>query len=58
MKQILVIDDDADVRNMLGRILDHEGYSIKEALNGTEAIKLIDRQKFDLIITDIIMPKK
>ncbi len=59
MKQILVVDDNIPFSNMLKQLLEKEGYSVKTAANGREAIELIEADKIrpDLIITDIIMPE-
>lgn len=58
MAQILVVEDDADVREMLVDILEPEGYTVSVAENGVEAVKAIEEDTFDLIITDIVMPEK
>jgi CheY-like chemotaxis protein len=52
MERILIIDDDPQILDMLGQILEREGYDIVKALNGKEG------NPVDLIITDIIMPEK
>ena len=53
---ILIIEDDADLRNLLIRLLEREKYHILEAGNGREAIEILGHSKPDLVITDIIMP--
>ncbi len=58
MKRILVIDDDAQFRPMLGQMLERAGYEVVEAGDGEEGIKLYREAPTDLIITDIIMPEK
>ncbi len=58
MAHILIIDDDPNVRLMLRRMLEHQGYTITEASDGIEGIKRFHENKFDLIITDLIMPDK
>jgi CheY-like chemotaxis protein len=58
MKQILVVDDDATVRDLLKVILEREGYAVSVAADGKEAIRLFRREPADLIITDIIMPEQ
>jgi CheY-like chemotaxis protein len=58
MERILIIDDDPQILDMLGQILEREGYDIVKALNGKEGIKLYREDPVDLIITDIIMPEK
>ena len=57
--RILVIEDDAQVREMICKILNEEGNDMIEAANGKEAINLLNIEpKIDLVITDIIMPEK
>lgn len=56
MARILIIEDNGPLREMLKNALGPEGHSIFEAANGGEGISLFERQEFDLVITDIIMP--
>ena len=53
---ILVVDDEASVRDVVSRILKEEGYEVDTAVNGHEALKKADRQHFDLMFLDIRMP--
>ncbi len=53
---ILVVDDDATNRAILGGCLAKEGYNVAEAHNGTEATELIKTEQFDLMLLDIMMP--
>jgi DNA-binding response OmpR family regulator len=55
-QQILLIDDDELILKVINRILSREGYEVKTATNGKDAMELIEIQKFDLLITDIMMP--
>lgn len=55
---ILIVDDDAPVRSVLRRKLEQCNYDICEAADGNEAIRALESTKFDLVITDIIMPEK
>ncbi|MGL5058380.1 MAG: GAF domain-containing protein [Microcoleus sp.] len=55
-KQILVVDDDQNIREMLRQSLEEEGYEVTEALNGVEAISKAKAVKPDLIILDVLMP--
>jgi len=57
MKRLLVVDDSMLVREKIISILEDGGYSVKSANNGNEALTLLNEYNFDLIITDIIMPK-
>jgi DNA-binding NtrC family response regulator len=56
-KNILVVDDEKDICMALNIILTKEGYSVKEAYNGEQAIERIKQENFDIIMTDIKMEK-
>jgi len=58
MTLILIIEDDRTIREVLRQILEHAGYEVMEASDGKEGISLYRKRQADLIITDIIMPKK
>jgi signal transduction histidine kinase/ActR/RegA family two-component response regulator len=53
---ILVVDDEECVRELLTDILEGEGYEVTVAANGEEALKIIDRQNFTAVFTDVGMP--
>ena len=57
-KNILVIDDESQIRNLLSEMLKKAGYSVIVAEDGKEGIKLYLENSIDLVITDIIMPDK
>lgn len=57
MAGILIIDDEKSIRNVLRDILEYEKYEVDEAANGPEAITLIKKEKYDVILCDIKMPK-
>jgi two-component system, NtrC family, nitrogen regulation response regulator NtrX len=57
MPKILIIDDEKSIRNTLNEILSYEGYEVAEAQDGNEGIKLAGKDKFDIILSDIKMPK-
>jgi two-component system, OmpR family, response regulator len=56
MTKILIADDDPHIRKLVNVILSKEGFSILESLDGKEALSLLDSEKVDLIILDIMMP--
>ncbi len=57
MKKILVTEDSSTMRSLLVSTIESlEGYQIVEAASGFEALRLLPREKVDLIITDINMP--
>ncbi|KAA3612755.1 MAG: response regulator [Planctomycetota bacterium] len=53
---ILVVDDDSEIRDMLKQLLDFAGYTITLAGNGKEALEKLEEQDFQLMVTDIVMP--
>jgi putative nucleotidyltransferase with HDIG domain len=53
--QILVVDDETPVRSMIGATLEREGYNVQLAGTGREALETLDRNGFDLVLTDIVM---
>ncbi|MFB2891528.1 response regulator [Aerosakkonemataceae cyanobacterium BLCC-F50] len=55
-KTILVVDDEAPIRELLRQQLEAEGYSVKEAQNGVDAIRQVKQEIPDLIILDVMMP--
>lgn len=56
-KTILVVDDDANIRQLLRQQLETEGYNIVEAKDGLEAIAFVKKSAPDLIILDVMMPE-
>jgi two-component system chemotaxis response regulator CheY len=56
-KSILIIDDDILILTTVKRLLAREGHSVTTALNGATALRKIKEGSFDLIISDIKMPK-
>lgn len=54
---ILLADDEAEIRELLKLYLEKEGYQIIEAENGLEALKILDSEKISLAILDIMMPQ-
>ena len=56
--QILIVDDEPDIRKVLGILLRSKGYSVITAVNGAEAVEAVKKDStFDLIIMDIMMPE-
>lgn len=58
MSAILVIDDDASVREVVSEMLRLEGHEVIIAENGRDAVPLLSARHIDLVITDLIMPEK
>lgn len=57
MAHILIIDDEPQIVMMLKEFLEQEGYSVTAASNGREGLGHLAKIKFDLVITDIVMPE-
>ncbi|MDS1004526.1 response regulator transcription factor [Clostridium sp. FAM 1755] len=57
MKNILIADDNDEIREIVRVLLESEGYNIIDAVDGEDAISKVD-ESIDLIILDIVMPKK
>lgn len=55
--KILVVDDEEVVCNSIKKILTRKGYSVDNALDAESALKKLDNSAFDLVITDLMMPK-
>ncbi len=55
-ESILVVDDAAEQRDLATRMMQRIGYTVTSAASGEEAIALVGRQRFDLLILDMIMP--
>jgi len=55
-RRILVVDDDEAIRQMVGALLEEEGYQVGLAQNGEEAMRLVRQESFDLVVLDIMMP--
>ena len=53
---ILVTDDDPDLRRVLGRTLDALGFQVAESPNGEQALKEVDSRRFDAVLMDVNMP--
>jgi CheY-like chemotaxis protein len=56
MTTILIVDDDELFRTMLDAMLRGEGHQVLSAVNGTEALSVLESHAPDLIMTDILMP--
>lgn len=57
LKRILVVDDEENTRLALTRLLSREGYEVKTAANGLEALSCLRNNPAELIITDLNMPE-
>lgn len=57
MSRILVVDDEFRIRQIIRKYAEFEGYTVEEAVDGMQAIEICRKEKFDLIIMDVMMPE-
>jgi DNA-binding NtrC family response regulator len=55
MARILIIDHDPQILDMLGQVLERDGYEVVKALDGKEGLKVNRENPIDLVITDILI---
>lgn len=55
-KKVLIIDDEDGIRNMFRIILKRSGYDVLEANRAVEGLAILDREKIDVVMLDIMMP--
>jgi len=58
MLKILIADDNKQITNILAEYAKKEGYEVSIAYDGEEALKMFHEEKFDLLLLDVMMPKK
>jgi two-component system chemotaxis response regulator CheY len=56
MPQILVVEDDDAIRGLVSEVLRDDGYDVREASNGVEALDRLREERPDLIVLDLMMP--
>ena len=56
MPRILVVDDEPDICQMIRRYAEHDGYETVGVSDGTEAVAICQKEDFDIIIMDVMMP--
>jgi len=54
--KILIVDDDASIRKVLGFILEEAGYTVRSEASGADALRAVENDRPDLVLTDIKMP--
>jgi twitching motility two-component system response regulator PilH len=57
-KKVLIVDDDPDVRLFNTTVVEESGYIPIEAANGEEGLKIIKKDRPDLVVLDVLMPKQ
>src|SRR4051794_41765805 len=57
-KTILLVDDDAEIRNALRTVLEKRGYRVLTASDGNMGLAVAERESPDLVVVDMMMPKK
>jgi CheY-like chemotaxis protein len=57
MPQVMIVDDDPDIREEIASALVSEGYDVSEASDGAEALAALDRAKPSLVLLDMMMPR-
>jgi CheY-like chemotaxis protein len=57
-KHILVVDDDAAVRDVIQAMLEAVGFRVSVAVNGRDALTMLGSSSYDLILTDLVMPEQ
>lgn len=54
---ILIVDDEKEIRRMLSRHFRFQGYNVLEAENGVKALEVLGKQRIEVVITDMMMPE-
>lgn len=57
MSEILIVDDEVNIRKVVREYAEFEGYEVSEAENGMEAVSICKENDFDIIIMDVMMPR-
>ena len=56
--KILVVDDESGIRSTLQGVLGDEGWETRTAITGEEALTLLEKESFDVVILDVLLPGK
>ena len=56
-KKILIVDDEGDIRTSVKMIIEGMGYEAKTAGSGKEALNMLKKERFDLVLLDVLMPE-
>ncbi|MBW2966142.1 response regulator [Candidatus Woesearchaeota archaeon] len=55
-KKVLIVDDEEDILTSVAMLINDMGYEAKTVNNGKKALEMLKKQKFDLVLLDILMP--
>jgi two-component system phosphate regulon response regulator OmpR len=55
-ERLLIVEDDPEMRDLLRKVLEKEGYRVSVSGDGHQALNAFDRETFDLVVTDMLMP--
>ncbi len=58
MADIVVVEDNTDLRQIIAHILTKAGHSVTEACDGSEILEILAKQPADIVLTDIVMPNQ
>ena len=58
IRSVLVVDDTEIIRDLLVDVLRNDGYNVDKASNGIEAVEMVAKQHYDLVFTDMHMPRQ
>ena len=56
-KKVLIIDDDAEYRQLIGEVLQMEGWRVLEAGDGEAGLELVSKERPDVVLLDLLMPR-
>ena len=56
LSKILIVEDDVSIHNVIKELLKKENYITYHAYSGTEALLLLEKEKYDLILLDLMLP--
>jgi DNA-binding NtrC family response regulator len=56
MPRILIVDDEGGIRSLLSAVFTLAGFEVRTAASGAEAIEICSRERFDVVLTDVVMP--
>ena len=56
MKKILIVEDNIDIHNLIKEILENKKYKVIDSYSGTEAFMVLEKEKIDLILLDLMLP--